>query len=136
MKIIQLIFLFGISNLNFAQIETKVNGKIVDEKLDCLFGVRITNLSSGAKSISDQNGGYEIMVKENDTLEFQMVGLTTDKIKIEKPSQTRNLIMMDKGVNCLGAIWTEKQYRKAYKQIGRQLKKLYKKADELNLWKK
>jgi len=135
MKKILLILIIGISNLTFAQTETKLSGKIVDEKLTSLFGVKITNLNSGTESISDQNGRYEIIAKENDTLEFQMIGLTTDKIKIEKPTQTRNLIMMDKEVNCLGAIWTEKQYRKAYKQIERQLKKLYKKAEKENVWK-
>ena len=135
MKKILLIFLIGISNLTFAQNGTKVSGKIVDEKMNCLFGVKITNLNSGTKSISDQNGRYEILATGNDTLEFQMVGLSTDKIKIEKPTQTLNLIMMDKEVNCLGAIWTDKQYRKAYKRIERQLKKLYKKAEKLNVWK-
>ena len=110
-------------------------GKIVNEKLTCLFGVKITNLNSGTESLSDQNGRYEIIATENDTLEFQIVGFTTDKIKIEKPTQTRNLIMMDKDVNCLGAIWTEKQYRKANKRIERQLKKLYKKAEKEKVWK-
>jgi len=135
MKKILLILIIGISNLTFAQIGTKLSGKIVDEKLTCLFGVKITNLNSGMESISDQNGRYEIIATENDTLEFQIVGLTTDKIKIEKSTQTRNLIMMNKDVNCLGAIWTEKQYQKANKRIERQLKKIYKKAEKENVWK-
>ena len=135
MKKILLILIIGISNLTFSQIGTKLSGKIVDEKLTCLFGVKITNLNSGTESISDQNGQYEIIVSENDTLEFQIIGLTTDKIKIEKPTQTWNLIMMNKDVNCLGAIWTEKQYRKANKRIEKQLKKLYKKAKKEELWK-
>ena len=135
MKKILLILIIGISNLTFAQIGTKLSGKIVNEKLTCLFGVKITNLNSGTESLSDQNGRYEIIATENDTLEFQIIGFTTDKIKIEKPTQTRNLIMMDKDVNCLGAIWTEKQYRKANKRIERQLKKLYKKAEKEKVWK-
>ena len=121
--------------MTFTQIGPNLSGKIVDEKLTCLFGVKITNLNSGAESISDQNGGYEIIATENDTLEFQMIGLTTDKIKIEKPTHTLNLIMMDKDVNCLGAIWTERQYRKAYREIEKRLKKLYKKAEKQNVWK-
>ena len=135
MEKILLILIIGISNLTFAQIGTKLSGKIVNEKLTCLFGVKITNLNSATESISDQNGRYEIIASENDTLEFQIVGLTTDKIKIEKPTRTLNLIMMNKDVNCLGAIWTEKQYRKANKRIERQLKKLYKKAEKENVWK-
>ncbi|WP_072990258.1 carboxypeptidase-like regulatory domain-containing protein [Pseudozobellia thermophila] len=135
MKKIPLIILIGISNLTFAQIGTNLSGKIVDEKLTCLFGVKITNLNSGAESISDRNGRYEISATENDTLKFQMIGLTTDKIKIEKPTRTLNLIMIDKDVNCLGAEWTEKQYRKAYREIEKRLKKLYKKAEKRNAWK-
>ena len=93
------------------------------------------NLNNGMESISDQNGRYEIIATENDILEFQMIGLTTDKIKIEKPTQTLNLIMINKDVNCLGAIWTKKQYRKAYRKIEKQLKKLYKEAEKQNVWK-
>lgn len=104
--------------------------------MTCLFGVKIKNLNSGTESISDQNGRYEIIASENDTLEFQMIGLTTDKIKIEKPTETMNLIMMDKDVNCLGAIWTERQYKKAYREIEKRLKKLYKKAEKQNVWTK
>ena len=135
MKKILLIILIGISNLTFSQIGTNLSGKIVDEKLNCLFGVKITNLNTRAESISDQNGRYKIIATENDTLEFQMIGLTTDKIKIEKPTQTLNLIMMDKDVNCLGAIWTDKQYRRAYRGIEKRLEKLYKTAEKQNVWK-
>jgi hypothetical protein len=135
MKKILLIILIGIYNLTFAQIGTNSSGKIVDEKLKCLFGVKIRNLNSGAESLSDQNGRYEIIATENDTLEFQMIGLTNEKIRIEKPTQTLNLIMIDKDVNCLGAIWTERQYRKAYQEIEKRLKKLYKKAERQNVWK-
>ena len=135
MKKILPIFLILISNLTFAQIGTKLSGKIVDEKLTCLFGVKITNLNNGTESISDKNGRYEIIATENDTLEFQMIGLTTDKIKIEKPTQTLNLIMTNKDVNCLGAIWTKKQYRKAHRKTEKQLKKLHKEAKKQNVWK-
>ncbi len=134
MKKILLILIIGIYNLTYAQTKTNVSGKIVDEKLNCIFGVKVTNLNSGMETVSDQNGRYEIIATENDTLEFQMIGLTTDQIKIDKPTQTQNLIMMDKDVNCLGAIWTDKQYRKAYKQIESRLKKLYKKAEKQNVW--
>ena len=135
MKKILLILLIGISHLTFAQIRTRMSGKIVDEKLTCLFGVKITNLNSGAESTSDQNGRYEIIATENDTLEFQMIGLTTDKIKIEKPTQALNLIMMDKDVNCLGADWSDRQYQKAYREIEKRLKKLYKAAEKQSVWK-
>ncbi|WP_378187549.1 carboxypeptidase-like regulatory domain-containing protein [Aquimarina sp. W85] len=135
MKKIILLSIIGISNLTFAQTGSKLSGKIVDEKLNCLFGVKITNLNSGTEFISDQDGCYKIIVTENDILEFQMIGLTTDKIKIEKSTQTLNLIMMDKDVNCLGANWTEKQYRKVSRKIEKELKKLYKKAEKQNVWK-
>ena len=134
MRKIVLIILIGISNFTFAQIGTKVNGKILDEKLSCLMGVKIRNLNNGNESISNQKGYYEIIATENDTLEFQMIGFTAERIKIEKTTQTCNLIMMNKDVNCLGAIWTEKQYRKAKRQIEKQLKELYKKAKKQNVW--
>ena len=97
-------------------------------------GVKIRNLNNGNESISNQKGYYEIIATENDTLEFQMIGFTAERIKIEKTTQTCNLIMMNKDVNCLGAIWTEKQYRKAKRQIEKQLKELYKKAKKQNVW--
>lgn len=134
MKKILLIILIGISNLSFAQVATKVSGKIIDEKLNCLFRVKITNLHSGAESISDQNGRYEINATKNDTLEFKSLGLTTDKIRIENPSQTLDIIMIDKSVNCLGADWTDNQYKKANKGIEKFLRKLYRKAEDQNIW--
>ena len=135
MKRFIIILLIGVSNITFAQIDTKVSGKIIDEKMTCLFGVKITNLRSGTESRTDQYGFYEIKAMLNDTLKFQMIGLTSDKIKIEEPTQTLNVIMINKEVNCLGANWTEKQYRKAYQLIEKRLKELYKKADDENVWK-
>ena len=135
MKTILFILPIMICSLTFGQVGTKASGKILDEKLSCLFGAKITNLNNGAESIADKNGLYEIIAQENDTLEFQFVGLSTDKIRIEEPTKKLNLIMMDKEVNCLGAIWTDRQYKKAYRRIDKKLKKLYKKADKQNTWK-
>ena len=133
MKKILLIFLTGVSNLAFAQNE-KVSGKLIDDNLDCLSGVKITNLNTGIESTSDLNGRYEIMGTRNATLEFRLAGVTTEKIPVEKSAQILNLILINKTVNCLGAIWTDRQYRKAYRQIGKRLNKLYKKAGEQNVW--
>ena len=135
MKNILLILLIGISNWAYAQIEIKIDGKIVDENMTCLYGVKITNLNSGEETISDQNGTYEIIATEKDTIQFELIGMTTDKIKIVKPTQTLNLIMMDKDVNCLGANWSDKQYHKANRQIEKRLKQLYKEADKREVWK-
>ncbi|MEQ8238047.1 MAG: carboxypeptidase-like regulatory domain-containing protein [Cyclobacteriaceae bacterium] len=136
LKNIFFIALIVLSNLTFAQNHSIVKGKIIDDKFNCLLGVKITNINSRVVSMSDQDGNYEIIASENDTLAFQMIGLTTEEIKIEDSSQKLNLIMMDKDVNCLGAVWTEKQYRRAHRQIEKQLKKLYKKAEKQNAWKK
>ena len=135
MKKILLIFITGLSNLTFAQVGKTVSGKIIDDNLACLSGVKITNLNSGMESISDQDGRYKIIATTNDTLQFRFVGLTTEKIPIKKQAQVLNLIMIDKTVNDLGAIWTKRQYRKADRQIEKRLKKLYKKADKQNVWK-
>lgn len=102
------ILLIGISNFTYAQTETKMSGKILDEKLNCLFGVKVTNVNTGADFFSDQNGNYELIVRENDTLQFRYVGYTTDRIKIENLAQSLDVIMINKEVNCLGADLSEK----------------------------
>jgi len=122
--------------LTYSQVETKLSGKIIDDKLTSLFGVKITDLNNGAESITDQNGQFEINVSQNDTLEFSFIGLTSEKIKIETINENLNLIMIDKSVNCLGAIWTDKMYERAEKKQNRMIKKLYKKAEKNNVWKK
>ena len=136
MKNILILILVGISNIIFAQNTIKLSGKIVDENLNCLFGVIITNLNSGEQVLSDKNGRFEIKVTNNDSLEFRTVGLTTEKIKIKKSTNTVNLILISKKVNCLGALWTEKQYRKANREIEKQLRKLYKIAKKQDIWNK
>jgi len=136
MKKILFLILVGISNIIFAQNGTKLSGKIVDDNLNCLFAVIITNLNSGEQVLSDKNGRFEIKVTKNDTLEFRTVGLTTVKIKINKRTNSVNLILINKNVNCLGAIWTDKQYRKANRKIEKQLRKLYKIAKKQDIWKK
>jgi len=123
-------------NQTFSQSKIILTGKIVDENLTCLQGVKITNKTSGEVILTDQNGSYKITALKNDTISFEMVGLTTDNIKIERSTEPLNLIMMDKNVNDLGAIWTDKDYHQAHRQINKTLKKLYKKADKQNVWKK
>jgi len=134
MNKILLILLLGISNLSIAQIDTTISGKIIDEKLTCIIGVRITNLNNGEESISDQNGRFRIITSEHDMIEFEMIGLTTERIKINNSTQILNVIMIDKDVNCLGADWSERQYQKAYRQIEKYLDKLYRKAGKQNVW--
>ena len=87
------------------------------------------------EAISGQNGRYKITATTNDTLQFRFVGLTTEKIPVKKQAQDLNLIMIDRTVNDLGAIWTKRQYRKTDRQIEKRLKKLYKKADKQKVWK-
>ena len=120
-------------NLTFSQI-TKVKGKIIDEKLNCIPGVKITNINTKKFTFSNQIGEFEIEASKNDTLKFEIVGLTNEKIVVKKINETIRLIMINKEVNCLGIEWTQKQYDKAYRKINKRLIKLYKIANKKKVW--
>lgn len=111
-----------------------IEGRIVDEKLTSLSGLIIINLNNRVNSMSDMNGCYKITAKENDTLKFRMVGLTSEIKIIERNNQTLNLIMIDKDINCLGAIWSKRKYRIENRKIEKKLKKLYKRAKKQKIW--
>ncbi|AMM50931.1 hypothetical protein TH61_06675 [Rufibacter sp. DG15C] len=134
MRTIFIIMLSMVYQLASAQIVTNIEGKIIDDKLHCLTGVVISNLKSGAKATSDQKGQFKIIASQGDSLEFRMVGFTTDKILIKDSSLPIKLIMADKEVNCLGAFWTERQYRVASRRMDRRMKKLYKQANGKDAW--
>lgn len=110
-----------------------IKGKIVDDKLSDLLAVNVKNLASNQHVLTDENGLFEIETKLGDTLEFSFVGLTTDKITISDTANIK-LIMMDKSVNCLGAIWSKRDYKKAEKRIQKRLKALYKQAGKNQIW--
>jgi len=110
-----------------------IKGKIVDDKLSDLLAVNVRNLTSKQHVVTDENGLFKIETKLGDTLEFSFVGLTTDKVTISDTADIK-LIMMDKSVNCLGAIWSKHDYKKANKRIQKRLKALYKQADKNQIW--
>ena len=67
---------------------------------------------------------------------FQFVGLTPEIRVVERSDKKINIILMDKEVNCLGALWKESDYKKAYRNINKRYKELYSLAEKNNLWNK
>lgn len=110
-----------------------IKGKIVDDKLSDLLAVNVKNLTSNKYVRTDENGLFGIQAKLGDTIEFSFVGLTTDRVTIADTANIK-LIMMDKSVNCLGAEWSKREYKKADKRIQKRLEILYRQADKKRIW--
>jgi hypothetical protein len=110
-----------------------IKGKIVDDKLSELLAVNVKNIESNRHALTNENGLFEIESNLGDTLEISFVGFTTERIIVSDTGNIK-LIMTDKSVNCLGAIWSKRDYKKANKRIEKKLKALYKQADKNQIW--
>jgi CarboxypepD_reg-like domain len=83
----------------------------------------------------DKNGYYEINISpQTDTIEFQAIGFTTEYRIVNDSISILNIILMDKKFNCLGAIMTKREVRKAEEHIRKREKKQYDLAREKNIW--
>ena len=129
--LLMLVFILTINSI-YCQV-TLTKGKVVDDKLTELIAVNVKNTKSGQHVLTDKNGNFEIETNIGDTLVFSYIGLTDELIVILETTRIK-LIMTDKSVNCLGAEWSKRDYKKADRQIHKRLKKLYKKAEAKNIW--
>lgn len=111
---------------------TLIQGKIIDEKFQNVIGGVITNKATGDKVYSGPSGQFQINATTSDTLVFEFIPFTTETRIVINTNEKLKIILMDKEVNCLGAAWTDKQYKQANKRINKRYKDLYNQADKLN----
>jgi hypothetical protein len=126
-----LVFILTI-NSTYCQ-TTLTKGKVVDDKLTELLAVNVKNTNSGQHVLTGKNGNFEIETNIGDTLIFSYIGLTDELIVVAEITRIK-LIMTDKSVNCLGAEWSKRDYKKADKRIKKRLKTLYKEAEKKSIW--
>lgn len=110
-----------------------VQGRVLNEDLKPLV-CAVANPSVSEKVLTDNNGDFSMKSKPGDTLIFSGIGFT-DEIRIVGNSTKKiNVILMNKQVNCLGAVWSKKEYKRANKRINALYRKLYATANKQNLW--
>lgn len=78
---LQVIFLLLLSVSLYAQDKMIVSGTIMDESRQPIAGVSVTDKSSGAATISNEEGNYTISITPGDSIEFSHVGYETQVIK-------------------------------------------------------
>ena len=133
MKKLILLILIASFNLTFAQEQSTIQGKIIDENFEPLVNVLIKNLNSGVQYRTNQYGEFHGRADRNDTLQFQYISLRTEKIPIETSDQNIHLIMVEDYYPEFG---TEKIYRKFEKAEKKRIKNMYKLADKKGVWEK
>lgn len=101
-----------------------VTGRVIDEKMKNLLGAEITNLRTHQHIIADTGGFYHIKASVGDTLIYKWVGCTPEIRVINGTTKHINVLLMNKTVNDLGAIWTKRQWEKANNQTLKTYKKL------------
>jgi hypothetical protein len=94
----------------------------------------VTNKSTKLDVITDKNGDYQISANMSDTLKFLSIGLSPESRIVEGLTKKCNIILINKEVNCLGALWNEGDYKRAYRRVNNSYKKLYKLANTRKLW--
>ena len=122
-----------LSACTYAQ-EVSVKGKVLDDQLKKAVGTPVINLSSKANTVTNGDGIYEIHGIVGDTIEFRYIGCAKEKRVIANNGQIINVLMIDKTVNDLGAIWSRKQWQKADKQIAKRYRELEKEAQKQGKW--
>ena len=128
-KLTFLILLFA--NTSFAQ-KIEITGKIIDRNLKPMFAAQIENLNTKEIVISDKTGNYMISGNLGDTLKYSFVGSTDEIRKVE--SNVINVILIDKTLNCLGAVWSKRKWKREQKKVDKYYKKLYEIANRENRW--
>lgn len=111
-----------------------IKGRMLDAELKPVIGGLVESKLKNLKSYTDLNGDYHIETSIGDTLKFSSIGLTKESSVIMDLSRNYNIILIDKELNCLGAIWDERDYKKAYRQVNRKYNRLYIEANRKKLW--
>ncbi|MBS1531015.1 MAG: carboxypeptidase-like regulatory domain-containing protein [Bacteroidetes bacterium] len=94
----------------------KVSGHVIDRNLDDVIGATIVNLNTHERVNTDSKGHYLIKAIISDTLLFSFVGVSPEKRIVHNNTEHINILLIDRTVNDLGAVWTKKQYRQAERQ--------------------
>jgi hypothetical protein len=126
-------FLTGFYSLQ-AQAQLKVRGRVFDNtRLYTIESVSVES-SSGRTTMTDSLGGYELEVRENDSIWFSFLGKPTPKYPVAKMEDMSrfdialNLAMITKG-NMLPNVTVR---TKLYKEDSIQNRREYKKAFEFS----
>ncbi|ALL05973.1 hypothetical protein AQ505_10990 [Pedobacter sp. PACM 27299] len=107
---------------------------MLDSELKPIVAARVENKLKNLRFYTDINGDYNIETSIGDTLKFLSIGLSPESRVIMDLSRDCNIILIDKEVNCLGAIWDERDYKKAYRQVNRKYNRLNIEANKKKLW--
>jgi len=111
-----------------------IKGRVLDSELKPVVAARVESKLKNLRFYTDINGDYHIEASVGDTLKFSSIGLSPESRVITVLSRDCNIILIDKEVNCLGAVWDERDYKKAYRQVNRKYNRLYIEANKKKLW--
>lgn len=114
--------------------QQSIVGRVLNDVLKPVIGASVINKSTNLHVNTDKNGDYHIQASITDTIKFLSIGLTPENRVVKEIGKNINIILINKDVNCLGAIWSERRYKKAYRQINNRYRKLYSLASAKKLW--
>jgi hypothetical protein len=117
----------------FCYAQTPTKGKVLDDGLKPVIA-SVLNKATNSQVYTDRNGNFEIESSIGDTLKFLSIGLTPEYRVVRDSANKVNVILINKEVNCLGAIWDQRDYKRAYRLVDRRYKKLYIAASKQNVW--
>jgi len=86
-------FLIYTLNLTAQQERQRITGEITSDSIS-VENVHIINVTTRSGTISNENGNFQLFVKENDTLLFSDIQFTTKKIIIQKSDLSNNFVQV------------------------------------------
>lgn len=83
------------ASMAFAQVQTKVSGKVVDNNGEPLPGVAVMIQGATGGTITDFDGNYSLSVPAGATLSFSFIGFESQAITVAEGKNTYNITMED-----------------------------------------
>ncbi len=118
----------------FAQ-DNPIKGRVVGQQMENVPYARITNTRTHQEVETDTGGFYYINASTGDTLTYKSIGYTQEKREVNDITKHLNVLLINKTVNDLGAVWTRRQWRKAERSVEKYYKQLERQADQSGKWK-
>lgn len=128
------IFLFGLLLLSFKSFSQEISGKLYGEK-EVAKDIKITNLTTGMSTYSDEYGDFEIKAELNDTLTFVSSFYEEKKLRVDGfKLKEKFVVQLEEKINQLDEVvvsnmagvkeFNSGEYNKEFKnQIGEDVKK-------------
>jgi hypothetical protein len=112
-----------------------ITGRIIGVNLETVQGGTVTNMCTGERTKTDNQGIYRISASKNDSLAFEFPKYSSGLRSIKSPNENLNIIMIKRKADNLPPGYSQSDYKKAVKDDNELYRVLEKDAKLEGRWK-